>query len=70
MSTVLTLPHEATSPQLARRLVERFAAERSLDGATAVLSVIASELVTNAIVHGAAPVQYRCATNTARSPSK
>jgi len=57
MSTVLNLPYDATSPQLARRFVERYAAERSLDGAPAVLSVIASELVTNAIVHGAAPVE-------------
>ena len=57
MSTVLRLPYKAASPQLARRIVERYAAERSLDGATAVLSLIASELVSNAIVHGAAPVE-------------
>ena len=57
MSTRLTLPAEATSPQIARRFVERYATDRSLDGATAVLSLIASELVTNAIVHGTAPVE-------------
>jgi anti-sigma regulatory factor (Ser/Thr protein kinase) len=57
MSMVLTLPYDAASPLLARRFVEQYAAERSLDGATPVLAMIASELVTNAIVHGAAPVE-------------
>jgi anti-sigma regulatory factor (Ser/Thr protein kinase) len=55
--TVLALPYDVKSAFLARRCVEQFVAERTLDGAAGVLCVIASELVTNAILHGAEPVE-------------
>lgn len=55
--TVLALPYDGTSAFLARRFVEQFVAERTLDGAAGVLCLIASELVTNAILHGAEPVE-------------
>lgn len=60
--TVLPLPYDVNSAFLARRFVEQFVAERTLDGAEGVLCVIASELVTNAILHGAEPVELtlRC----------
>lgn len=50
------MPYDATGPAAARRFVRRFAADYTLGNAD-VLELIASELVTNAIVHGAAPVQ-------------
>jgi anti-sigma regulatory factor (Ser/Thr protein kinase) len=56
VSTALVLPHDPSSPGLARRFVEEYAAERGLDAAADALCIIATELVTNAIVHGAAPV--------------
>ena len=55
--TVLVLPYDVKSAFLARRYVEQFVAERTLDGAAGVLCLIASELVTNAILHGAEPVE-------------
>jgi anti-sigma regulatory factor (Ser/Thr protein kinase) len=60
--TVFPLPFDVGSACLARRFVERFVAERTLDSAVGVLSLIASELVTNAILHGAEPVELtlRC----------
>ena len=60
--TVLPLPFDAGSACLARRFVEQFVAERELDGAAGGLCLIASELVTNAILHGAEPVELtlRC----------
>ena len=54
---VFPLPCGVNSPLLARRYVEQFAADRALDGATGALCVIVSELVTNAIVHGAPPIE-------------
>jgi anti-sigma regulatory factor (Ser/Thr protein kinase) len=55
-SVVFAVPYDVTGPVAARRFVQRFASDYTLDD-TDVLSVIASELVTNAIGHGAAPVQ-------------
>ena len=55
--TVLSLPYDVKSVVLARRFVEQFVAEQAPGGAAAALLVIASELVTNAIVHGAEPVE-------------
>ena len=55
--TVLALPYDVKGAFLARRCVEQFAAEQKLDGAAGDLCVIASELVTNAILHGAEPVE-------------
>lgn len=51
------LPSDKNSPFLARRFVEQFATEQSLDGAGGALSLIATELVTNAILHGSDPVE-------------
>jgi len=53
---VFAVPYDATGPLAARRFVRRFASDYTL-GDAEVLEVIASELVTNAIVHGAAPVR-------------
>jgi anti-sigma regulatory factor (Ser/Thr protein kinase) len=57
LRTVLPLPYDVKSAFLARRFVERFIAERTLDARSGVLCLIASELVTNAILHGAEPVE-------------
>jgi phosphoserine phosphatase RsbU/P len=52
---VFAVPYDVTGPLAARRLVRRFASQYTLDN-TEVLALIASELVTNAIAYGAAPV--------------
>jgi sigma-B regulation protein RsbU (phosphoserine phosphatase) len=52
---VFAVPYDATGPAAARRFVRRFASDYTL-GDIDVVEVIASELVTNAIDHGAAPV--------------
>ena len=57
MATALPLPYDATSPFRARRFVEEFAVARALDGTASALCTIASELVTNAILHGAPPIE-------------
>jgi len=44
-------------PLLARRFVQEVAAGWALDGATSELCLIATELVTNAITHGAPPTE-------------
>ena len=54
---VLSLPYDMNGPLLARRFVREVAAGWALDGATSPLCLIASELVTNAIIHGAAPTE-------------
>jgi anti-sigma regulatory factor (Ser/Thr protein kinase) len=58
MATVLAVPYNATGPRVARRFVQQFAANYRL-GPAADLVTIVSELVTNAIVHGAKPVRLR-----------
>jgi anti-sigma regulatory factor (Ser/Thr protein kinase) len=55
--TVLPLPYDVNGAFLARRCVEQFVAERTLDGVAGDLCLIASELVTNAIRHGAEPIE-------------
>ena len=57
--TALLLPYDVNSALLARRFVAQFVAEQAPAGADAALRVIASELVTNAIVHGAEPIELR-----------
>jgi anti-sigma regulatory factor (Ser/Thr protein kinase) len=54
---VVALPKTAMSPFLARRSVGHFVADQRLrDDAKESLELIASELVTNAVTHGAEPV--------------
>ena len=55
--SVLPLPYDVNSAFLARRFVEQFLAERTLSGGAGILCLIASELVTNAMLHGAEPVE-------------
>lgn len=58
MPRTLALPHDRTSASLARRYIERFAAEEMLNHQTAVLAAtVAAELVTNAVSHGAQPIE-------------
>ena len=56
-SNVIPLPHNLNSPSLARRAVEQVVATAGVgaDDKDALL-LIASELVTNAIVHGDEPI--------------
>lgn len=55
--TVVPLPNDLTSPSVARRSIAEFAAAHGLRGqATDSVVLIASEMVTNAIVHGTEPV--------------
>jgi anti-sigma regulatory factor (Ser/Thr protein kinase) len=53
----LPLPYDVKSPSLARRFVERFAADLVLDTTDFAACVIATELVTNAVLHGAEPIE-------------
>ena len=57
MSTVLSVPYESSGPRFARFCVQQFATGLGLDDAVDDLCLIASELVTNAIVHGEEPVE-------------
>jgi anti-sigma regulatory factor (Ser/Thr protein kinase) len=56
VAIVLAVPYDATGPSVARHFVQQFAEDYRL-GQAAELVMIVSELVTNAIVHGAAPVR-------------
>lgn len=56
MLATYELPYQVSSAALSRRHVERFAADHQLDGATTTLAIIATELVSNAVLHGAEPV--------------
>jgi anti-sigma regulatory factor (Ser/Thr protein kinase) len=52
------VPRDRAGATEARRFVRRFAAQHHLDGRrTASAGLVASELVTNACVHGAAPIE-------------
>ena len=53
---ICVLPYDLTSAAVARRQVEQFAREQNLDGTTEPLVIIASELTSNAVLHGAKPV--------------
>jgi anti-sigma regulatory factor (Ser/Thr protein kinase) len=54
--TELRLPYELKSARVARYIVEAFVAEQKLDRSTHHACVIASELVTNAVLYGAEPI--------------
>ena len=54
MHRAVALPPESTSAALARRAVEAFAGDIGLDPVGAAL--VATELVTNAVRHGTAPI--------------
>jgi anti-sigma regulatory factor (Ser/Thr protein kinase) len=60
MSQPRTLPlaYDEESAFVARRFVRQFGAEHSL-GSTEVQCLIASELVTNAVLHGGEPIELR-----------
>lgn len=63
MSTLhLTLPRTVTSPAHARREASRFAADHDVSGGAAHALLVLSELVTNAVLHGAEPIHafVRC----------
>jgi anti-sigma regulatory factor (Ser/Thr protein kinase) len=52
------VPRDPTSPTEARRFIRRFAAQHRLDDRrTATAGLVASELVANAYLHGAAPIE-------------
>jgi len=51
----ISLPQAAASPAEARHLISRFAAENDLRSDAALL--VLSELVTNAVLHGAEPIE-------------
>ncbi len=53
----ISLPQAAASPAQARRQVSRFAAENQLGGEATVALLVLSELVTNAVLHGAEPIE-------------
>jgi anti-sigma regulatory factor (Ser/Thr protein kinase) len=58
MSTLhLTLPRTVASPAQARREVSRFAADHDVSTRADVALLVLSELVTNAVLHGAEPIQ-------------
>lgn len=57
----ISLPQTAASPAEARHLVSRFAAENDLDGESGATLLVLSELVTNAVLHGAEPIEV-CVT--------
>ncbi len=50
----MPLTHDVTSARVARRALGGFAARNRVDDAVAVL--VASELVTNAVMHGEPPI--------------
>jgi anti-sigma regulatory factor (Ser/Thr protein kinase) len=52
------VPRDPTSATEARRFIRRFAARHHLDGRrTTTAGLVASELVANAFLHGAAPIE-------------
>jgi anti-sigma regulatory factor (Ser/Thr protein kinase) len=52
----ISLPRDISSPAVARRQVKQFAAEHGVEDPTLLLLVV-SELVTNAVLHGAEPIE-------------
>jgi anti-sigma regulatory factor (Ser/Thr protein kinase) len=57
----ISLPRTAESPAEARHLVSRFAAENDLRSESDAALLVLSELVTNAVLHGAEPIEvYVC----------
>jgi anti-sigma regulatory factor (Ser/Thr protein kinase) len=58
LSTIrMSLPQVPASAAEARRQVRRFAAENDLLERAGVALLVLSELVTNAVLHGTAPIQ-------------
>jgi anti-sigma regulatory factor (Ser/Thr protein kinase) len=58
MSTLhLTLPRTVASPARARREASRFAADHDVSTRADIALLVLSELVTNAVLHGAEPIQ-------------
>jgi anti-sigma regulatory factor (Ser/Thr protein kinase) len=58
LSTIrMSLPQVPASAAEARRQVRRFAAENDLLDRAGVALLVLSELVTNAVLHGTAPIQ-------------
>src|SRR5882757_4316963 len=58
MSTLhLTLPRTVASPARARREVSRFAADHDVSTGADIALLVLSELVTNAVLHGAEPIR-------------
>jgi anti-sigma regulatory factor (Ser/Thr protein kinase) len=53
----ISLPQGTASPAEARHQVARFAVENRLTAEPAVALVVLSELVTNAVLHGAEPIE-------------
>jgi anti-sigma regulatory factor (Ser/Thr protein kinase) len=53
----ISLPQTAASPAEARHLVSRFAAENDLRNDSGAALLVLSELVTNAVLHGAEPIE-------------
>ena len=62
----ISLPQTAASPAEARAQVKRFAAQHDLLGQAGVALLVLSELVTNAVLHGAEPIQV-CVTSDGTS---
>jgi anti-sigma regulatory factor (Ser/Thr protein kinase) len=53
----ISLPQTAASPSEARHLVGRFAAENDMRNESGAALLVLSELVTNAVLHGAEPIE-------------
>jgi anti-sigma regulatory factor (Ser/Thr protein kinase) len=51
------LPQTAASPAEARHIVSRFAAENDVCNESGAALLVLSELVTNAVLHGAEPIE-------------
>jgi hypothetical protein len=57
---VLNLEKAATSPRVARAAVRAYTIERGFDGAVVDAALlVTTELVTNAVLHGEAPITLR-----------
>jgi anti-sigma regulatory factor (Ser/Thr protein kinase) len=55
----ISLPKTAASPAEARHLISRFAAENDLQNESGAALLVLSELVSNAVLHGAEPIEVR-----------
>src|ERR1700759_3139803 len=56
VSSGLQLAAETSSPALARRHIAGFIAEHALDDRGDAAALVVTELVTNAVMHGRAPI--------------
>jgi anti-sigma regulatory factor (Ser/Thr protein kinase) len=55
----IVLPNSEYAPRLARRCVGEFTGDEDVHQVLAPLTLIASELVANAVKHGSAPIELR-----------